>query len=99
MKQHRLRWRVMPLAFALLMGGFVDAAVFANPADAADMEEDPAAAFRLLQKSSRSCTESCMAECRVDRADCAEQKTDDEQSCRARFQICVRRCVVACSPK
>lgn len=98
MKQHLIRWRAMRLSVVLLAGGLVCGAVFANPAGAADIEEDPAAALRLSQKSSRSCTESCMSECRAHRTDCKEQKTDDENSCRAQFQICVRRCVVSCSP-
>ena len=88
----------MRLSVVLLVGGLACAAVFANPSGAADIEEDPAAALRLSQKSGRSCTESCMSECRADRTDCKEQKTDDETSCRAQFQICVRRCVVSCSP-
>ena len=99
MKQHLNRCRVLRLAVMFLAGGVAVAAVFTNPAGAADMEEDPAAAVRLSQKASRTCTESCTAECRADRTGCAEQKTDDQTSCRAQFQICVRRCVVACSPK
>ena len=98
MKQHLNRCRVLRLAMALLAGAAI-ATVCVNPAYAADMEEDPAAAVRLSQKASRSCTESCTAECRAHRTGCGEQKTDDQASCRAQFQICVRRCVVACSPK
>lgn len=99
MKQHFIGWRAVWLATALLGGVVMVAVIFASPVGAADMEEDSAAAVRLSQKSSRSCTESCMSECRADRTGCKEQKTDDEASCRAQFQICVRRCVVACSPK
>ncbi len=99
MKQHFIRWRAMRLVIALLAGGFAGAVGFVNPAGAADIEEDPAAALRLSQKASRSCTESCTAQCRADRTDCKGQKTDDEINCRAQFQICVRRCVVSCSPK
>ena len=97
--KHCIRWRAMRLALALLAGGLAGAAVFASPARAADIEEDPAAALRLAQKASRICTEGCTAQCRADRTDCKEQKADDETSCRAQFQICVRRCVVSCSPK
>ena len=99
MKQHFTRACAMRLAVVFLAGGVAVAALLENPARAADMEEDPAAAVRLSQKASRTCTESCTAECRAGRTGCAEQKTDDQQSCRAQFQICVRRCVVACSPK
>ena len=99
MKQHFIGWRAVWLATALLAGVVMGAVIFANSAGAADMEEDPAAALRLSQKSSRACTESCMSECRADRTGCTEQRTDDEASCRAQFQICARRCVVACSPK
>jgi hypothetical protein len=99
MKQHFTSRRAMRLAVVFLGGSVAIGAVFANPVRAADIEEDPAAAVRLSQKASRSCTESCTAECRADRSGCTEQKTDDQASCRARFQICVRRCVVACSPK
>jgi hypothetical protein len=100
MKQHFTVCRAIWLAAWLLAGGFAEAAVLANPAGAADIEEDPAAAFRLSQKSSRSCTESCMAQCRAERTDCREGKTDDNNdNCPAQFQICVRRCVISCSPK
>ena len=91
----------MWLATSLLTGDFAGAAVFALPADAADIEEDPAAALRLSRKTARSCTDSCMAECRDDRKQCTENKTDNDSvnKCPAEFQICVRRCVISCSPK
>jgi hypothetical protein len=97
--KHYMGQRAIWLAIALLAGGLAGAMVFAHPARAADIEEDPAAAVRLSQKASRICTEGCTAQCRADRADCKEQKADDEIGCRAQFQICVRRCVVSCSPK
>jgi hypothetical protein len=93
MKQQFTGAAALWLAVALMAGGQ------ANRTDAADIEEDPAAALRLAQKASRSCTESCMSECRAEKTDCTEGKTDAKISCRAQFQICVRRCVVACSPK
>jgi hypothetical protein len=96
MKQHFTSWRAASLAIALLADITTGCP---HPAGAADMEEDPAAAVRLSQKASRNCTESCMSECRADRVDCKEQKNDDENSCRVEFQMCVRRCVVTCSPK
>jgi hypothetical protein len=98
MKQQVTGWRALWLAVSLLAGACEGAAVLATPAGAADMEEDPAAALRLSQKSSRNCTGSCMAECRAERTVCTDGKTDDEGSCRAQFQICVRRCVISCSP-
>ena len=95
MEQHFTKRLTRQFAVAVLSSGMS----WAAPAVAADIEEDPAAALRLSQKTSRSCTESCMSECRADRTDCKQQQTDDDDiSCRARFQMCVRRCVVACSP-
>ena len=94
MKQPFPQRRATRFAIALLAGGMI----WAAPAVAADMQEDPAAALRLSQKSGRSCTESCMSECRADRTDCKQQSSVEETSCRAQFQMCVRRCVVACSP-
>lgn len=95
MKQQFISARAAWLAAAVLAGGF------AGAARAADIQEDPAAALRLSQKSARSCTDGCMADCRAERTDCKQAKTDDDtnNNCPARFQICVRRCVVSCSPK
>ena len=98
MKQHVTGRSVTRLASLLLAGGLSLAAISTLPAGAADIEEDPAASVRLSQKNSRNCTESCTAECRAERTDCTERKADEKISCRAQFQICVRRCVVTCSP-
>jgi hypothetical protein len=89
------------LATSLLTGDFAGAAMFNGPADAADIEEDPAAALRLSRKSARACTDGCMTECRDDRKQCTDSKADDVSAnkCPAQFQICVRRCVISCSPK
>jgi hypothetical protein len=96
MKQQGTGWRGLWLAAALLAGGLAGA----SPAGAADIEEDPAAAYRLSREASRVCTDGCMGRCRTDRTDCKDGKTgEDTENCPAQFQICARRCVVSCSPK
>ena len=96
MKQQVTRWRGLWLAAAVMAGGLAGA----GPAGAADIEEDPAAAFRLSRQASRVCTDGCIAGCRTDRTDCKDGRTGEgQENCRAQFQICARRCVVSCSPK
>jgi hypothetical protein len=70
---------------------------FAGRAAAADIEELPAAHWRLSQNSSQACAERCIATCRAAKADCSASKDGD--ACRAQFQICARRCVVTCSTR
>jgi hypothetical protein len=49
---------------------------------------------RLRLSEGRSCTESCMGQCRQAQSSCGSGK-----SCRADFQICARRCVVSCGSR
>jgi hypothetical protein len=50
---------------------------------------------RLRLSEGRSCTESCIAQCREAQRGCS----GDAGSCRANFQICARRCVVSCGSR
>lgn len=50
---------------------------------------------RLRLSEGRSCTESCMGQCREAQRSCS----GDAASCRANFQICARRCVVSCGSR
>lgn len=100
MKLRFTRYGAMVVVVAAMAFGWAGEAVVANPADAADIEEPPAESFRMSQQSGRSCTESCMADCRAARAECVDGKADSEANkCPAQFQICVRRCVISCGPK
>jgi hypothetical protein len=49
--------------------------------------------FELAEGSSKTCTESCMSQCRS-----AEQSCSGS-GCKAQFQICARRCVVSCGSR
>jgi hypothetical protein len=64
-------------------------------AAAADIQEHPAAKLRLSQRSDQECIDKCIAECRADKSECSGGKGSND-ACRARFQICARRCVVSC---
>ena len=50
---------------------------------------------RMRLSEGRSCTESCIAQCREAQRSCS----GDAGSCRANFQICARRCVVTCDSR
>jgi hypothetical protein len=50
---------------------------------------------RLRLSEGRSCTESCIGQCREAQRSCS----GDAGSCRANFQICARRCVVTCGSR
>ncbi|WP_170937149.1 hypothetical protein [Rhodomicrobium sp. R_RK_3] len=86
-----LRAGLMAVAFAGALGGGL-------AVKAADMEETPGADAKLAVKESRICTESCISDCRAERSECDGAKKDINY-CRVTFQICARRCVVACSPR
>jgi hypothetical protein len=49
--------------------------------------------FQLAEGSSKSCTESCMSQCRD------AEKSCSGAGCNAQFQICARRCVVSCGSR
>lgn len=89
------RISLMAAVLAAALGGD-----FGSPraARAADMEESPGGEAKLQVRTARACTENCIADCRTERTECKNAKAD-ENICRATFQICARRCVVACSPR
>lgn len=80
------------------MVGLAAAQLAAERAAAADVQEKPAARWRMSEYSSRSCAEDCIAQCRAAKAQCSTAKERADE-CRAQFQICARRCVVACSAR
>ena len=49
--------------------------------------------FDLAEGSSKSCTETCMSQCRNSEKSCSGA------GCNAQFQICARRCVVSCGSR
>lgn len=76
----------------------IASALTGEMAFAADMEETPGADLKAALRASRACTDNCILDCRAERAGCeGEQKPANV--CRPQFQICARRCVVACSPR
>jgi hypothetical protein len=99
MGQALRRWIYTITAGPLLAGGLSLAAGLAGPSWAADIEEGPAADVRSAQRAIRSCTDQCASDCRAGRADCANGGGENDDRCRAQFQICVRRCVVSCGSK
>jgi hypothetical protein len=74
------------------------AAALCGAAHAADMEEGSGGDAKIQVRTARACTDNCIADCRTERTECKDAKAD-ENVCRATFQICARRCVVACSPR
>jgi len=85
----RAPFALVALAAALFSAGHVFAA---------DIQERPAANLRLSEYSSRACVEDCITQCRAARAQCSGNN-DRGDECRAKFQICARRCVVSCNPR
>lgn len=75
----------------VLAGGLAN---FAIAASAADIKETRTENLRLSQNSQRNCMEGCIAQCRAALASCESGKSNS--NCRTQFQICARRCVVAC---
>ncbi len=81
-----------------LLAVLIASALMGEMAFAADMEETPGAELKAALRASRACTENCITDCRAERAGC-ESEPKPKDVCRAQFQICARRCVVACSPR
>ena len=84
------------LGLLILIGPGLNA-VLTGWALAADMQEGAKSSQKLSQDAGRTCTETCIAQCRSALAACAKGSSKDP--CRAEFQICARRCVVACGSR
>ncbi len=69
-----------------------------RPAFAADIEEPPGADLRMAQRAKRVCVDNCITQCRSALTTCASN-SKDTSTCRTQFQICARRCVVACNSR
>lgn len=87
---------LIALAFCLCAWTGADAAAHRSPGDTPRCGGQALVSrmLRLAEGSSRSCSESCVAQCRS-----AERACGGKPDCRAQFQICARRCVVSCGSR
>jgi hypothetical protein len=97
MLRHVLVWLIVALLVSLPGAGSA-ADLCARPI-ARDVERAPLSEscnsdhFRLAEGSSKTCTDSCISQCRKAERNCSGS------GCRAQFQICARKCVVSCGSR